>query len=315
MLTIYQFLVMLSVLIPVYQFEVFPLVASLVAQCRQLDLTFEIILFDDGSSASIKKANHQILQFAEVLYEELPQNIGRSAIRNRLGERAIYPYLLFMDGDSKVVRTDYIANYMRHCQPNHILYGGRIYQHHKPTQQPLVLHWKSGQAKEVIAATDRALAPYTSFMTNNFLIPKAIFKSIPFDEKIRWYGHEDTLFGEALAKHQITIHHIDNPLMHIGLENAAEVLLKTQQAIENLILINDYYSLQTKLSKTGDQIIQIGVGRMVNTFLRWISPVMKQHLLQSNDPLLWVLDLYKLGMYLKLKHRPNLNPGRTARNG
>ena len=312
MLTKYQISFMLSVLIPIYQFEVFPLVASLVEQCRQLSLEFEVLLFDDGSSKKIKIANRQVRQFSEVLYEELPKNIGRSAIRNHLADRASYPYLLFMDCDSAVVRNDYIAKYLDYSRPDLVVCGGRIYQASKPPQQPLVLHWKSGQAKEVIAPSKRADAPYTSFMTNNFFAPKSIFNAIRFDEHIRWYGHEDTLFGDELAKQHIAIEHIDNPLMHIGLETAVEVLAKTEQAIENLILINQYNSLATKLTASGDRLIKSGVARIVSPILGLSRSLMEKHLLRSHDPKLWVLDLYKLGIYLQLKNTPKNFPDQNG---
>ncbi|MBK9012976.1 MAG: hypothetical protein IPM82_02230 [Saprospiraceae bacterium] len=66
-------------------------------------------------------------------------------------------------------------------------------------------------------------------MTNNFLIPRQLFLEIQFDETLRQYGHEDTLFGMELARRQVPIVHIDNPLEHIGLEPVDVFLRKTEQ--------------------------------------------------------------------------------------
>ncbi|MEM6320956.1 MAG: glycosyltransferase family A protein, partial [Bacteroidota bacterium] len=99
---------MISILIPVYNFDVTQLVSDLQKQANQLTIPIEILVFDDGSTADFKQKNRSIQTYPIVNYKELLHNLGRSAIRNALTKVANFPYLLFMDGDSKVVRVDYL---------------------------------------------------------------------------------------------------------------------------------------------------------------------------------------------------------------
>ena len=103
---------MLSILIPVYNFNVTRLVQTLAEQCAATGEAYEIICFDDGSTPEFKAQNQPIQDIKHIDYQELPKNLGRSAIRNALGQAAQYPYLLFMDCDSEVVSKDYINNYL-----------------------------------------------------------------------------------------------------------------------------------------------------------------------------------------------------------
>src|ERR1044071_5613337 len=101
---------MLSILIPVYNFDVTGLAASL--QASETNIPFEIICLDDGSAPMFKAINKKIAGLENIIYEELPQNIGRSKIRNLLAERAKYEYLLFLDCDSTAVSGRFLSSYV-----------------------------------------------------------------------------------------------------------------------------------------------------------------------------------------------------------
>ena len=209
---------MRSILIPVYNFNCVTLVKELHEQCKLAGITFEIIILEDASTQFLEP-NSYLQQLGDfVKYDCLAQNIGRSSIRNLLAQKAQYPYLLFMDCDSAVVKNDYITSYTKVLNSRKLLYGGRVYKDVPPKQKTLSLHWKFGRKREQSLAKSRATHPYHSFMTNNFVIPKAIFQQIKFDENLTQYGHEDTLFGMELKARNIPILHLDNPLEHIGLE-------------------------------------------------------------------------------------------------
>ena len=74
-------------------------------------------------------------------------------------------------------------------------------------------------------------------MTSNFVIPKSIFNTISFDERLSEYGHEDTLFGYELKKRNFKIIHIDNPVLSVDLINNIDYISNTEKAIDNLIHI------------------------------------------------------------------------------
>lgn len=223
---------MLSILIPVYNEDITALVGELLRQGRELQVAFEMLVFDDGSTAQIKAVNRKITAEAEVWYEELPKNVGRSAIRNALGRSARFDYLLFMDGDAWPDEALFLKNYLSNMKNDTVLVGGTKYTDKAPVGYEL--HWMVGSKREVIPASQRSQRPYHGFSSFNFLIPKHLFLSCPFDESIREYGHEDTLLGLALKKEKIAITHIDNPLVHKGLDTAGIFLSKRKMAIDNL---------------------------------------------------------------------------------
>ena len=291
---------MLSILIPVYNFDIRELVNGLVAQGMLLEQPFEIIALDDGSEERYRKINQTVRQWPEVQYLESPVNMGRSKIRNQLGQLAAFEYLLFMDCDSKVNHDSYLEQYLNHLEPDRLLYGGRTYSKQAPANQALYLHWLIGTKREVSLAKDRKRAPYHSFMTNNFVIPKLIFQKFPFDEQLTQYGHEDTLFGLQLKNASIPISHLDNPLEHIGLEQAEVFLRKTEQALENLNLLTQKNKLmETKLLNRVRQLKSMRLAILVKWLLDHLITVIRQNLL-GRAPQAWQLDLYKLWYYLQL---------------
>lgn len=240
---------MLSILIPIYNFDVTELVLSLQKQAIECNIDFEIILMDDASKKKFCDINSKLQNANNIIYIQLTENIGRSKIRNKLAETAKFEYLIFMDCDSEITCTNFIKNYLVYCNSKILVYGGRTYQNDAPADKNLYLRWIYGIKREVKSSEIRKKNPNKSFMTNNFLISKSIFNEIKFNENIRNYGHEDTLFGYELKKKKISIIHIDNPLKHIGLENNSEFLAKTEQGIKNLKLILQLFPIENELEE------------------------------------------------------------------
>ena len=118
---------MISICIPIYNFNVTELVKTLSAQLKDLNCPSEIILIDDCSDISFKKANENIC--SKENYIQLDKNIGRAAIRNRFLEYAKYEYLLFLDCDMVVHSNNFLDKYfnaINECN-NKVICGGLIY--------------------------------------------------------------------------------------------------------------------------------------------------------------------------------------------
>ena len=295
---------LLSILIPVYNYNVTHLVTELHRQAEELGALYEICLLDDASDEKYKGRNRGLSQKTNVRYEELPQNIGRAAIRNRLFEMAQYDYLLYMDCDSGVVMPNYLQTYLEVLHPQRLLYGGRTYLPKPPSDPQYLLHWHYGRLREQQDFLERQKNPYHSFMTNNFLIPKSIFASITFDESLRTYGHEDTLFGMELAKKNIEIQHLNNPLLHLGLESTAVFLSKTQMAIYNLAQLQQRGKrVETRLTQTYDKIAHWKLLNGVGRGLKLLRPFILKQLQQSKLVDLRHLDLYKLDLFIEAMHK------------
>ncbi len=288
---------MISICIPIYNFNVTGLVSELSLQAKSVEVPIEIILIDDDSNIEIKEANEKACKHH--VYIALNTNIGRAAIRNMFLNYAKYPYLLFLDCDVIIDSDDFLSNYIKTIQikSNQIAYGGRIYPMSPPGRNQM-LRWKYGVKKESKPVNYRNQNPNKSFMTNNFIIEKRLFDSLKFDERLVGYGHEDTLFGFELKKRNINIIHIDNPVMDGDLEENGDYLQSNEKAISNLIrilkitnydkdFINDvallriYYKLY-------------GIRQVIKFVFITLKPLLKWSL-SSGNVNLYVFDFYKLG--------------------
>ncbi len=290
---------MISILIPVYNFDIRKLVNKLNEQAKNAATNFEILIIDDLSAQEYKQTNSELNDLRNVRYLEWKKKLGRSKIRNTLAEMARYEYLLFMDCDSQVNSADYIQNYLPFCKGRRVVCGGRVYQPAPPEDPNKYLRWLYGTKREVVPADKRNETPNQSFMTNNFLISKSIFKNLQFDESITNYGHEDTLFGYELKKQRIFIQHIDNPLVHIDLETADEFIEKTRQGIRNLKMILDKHPnsndliQDVKLLKAFDKVKKWKAIALMKIYFSLFEKRLTKKL-TSEHPSLKIFDIYKL---------------------
>ncbi len=231
---------MISICIPVYNFNIAPLIDELAKQAKELGVPYEIICIDDASQKMDQNKNEKVRD--NIVYIQLQQNVGRAKIRNLFLQYARYPNLLFLDCDSILYNKHFLSNYLQFIGKNKtydVVCGGRIYNEISP-QKKYRLRWLYGIKKESLPVEERNKNPNASFQTNNFLISKTIFSQTLFDERITGYGHEDTLFGYALQKQNIVVHHINNPVLNGHLENNKTYLQQTEKAVINLTQILRY---------------------------------------------------------------------------
>lgn len=291
---------MLSICIPIYNWDIRPLVTALHEQALRLNLECELFCLDDASNDAFRQINREIQNLPLVRYEELSQNIGRSAIRNQLAQRSQFENLLFMDGDSMPPDASFLQRYVAHFPLRGIVYGGRIYQSTPPTDPKLLFHWTYGIQREQRTAEQRRAAPYAHFMTNNYCVERAVALAIPFDESLVGYGHEDTLFGCQLAAQGIPIRHIDNPLLHVGLEDGAHFLAKTKEGLGNLArLLQRGAPIETRLIRTYQNLAKAGLHTVWAHSILLLSQRIEGKLLGQN-PHLRLFDVYKLGWFCNL---------------
>jgi len=291
---------MLSICIPVYNYDVSRLVQDLNVQAEVADCPFEILLMDDASDERFQKIN-QAIDLESVRYIQLDENIGRSKIRNRLAKEAKYPYLLFMDCDSGIASPEYIKNYTCFFDSPTVCCGGRIYENKEPADSTY-LRWKYGVERECASAAERRENPNAGFQTNNFLIHKSLLEKVKFNEDLVGYGHEDTLFGLELRGQGIIIQHIDNPLIHLGLENASDFLKKTENGIANLhkveLLLREKYPeyvAHSRLMRSRLFLQRFHLSGFASKLFNMMRQPMKKNLL-SKKPSLLIFDLYRLGL-------------------
>lgn len=292
---------MLSILIPIYNFDVVGFVKDLSNQALACNIEFEILCYDDGSLTEFKSKNKELETLPDVIYTELPQNVGRSKIRNVLAEKAQFEYLLFLDCDSTTNNNQFVRNYIENLKPNTVVYGGRNYAKEAPATKETHFRWWYGVNRETIFAKERVKLPYDSFMTNNFMISKSLFLSIKLDETLQGYGHEDTLFGIELKKKNVPIFHIENPLCHIGLEGLDEFLHKTKEGIQNLhqLIQTGKVDESIKLFRFYKLVNKLGLSNKILKYYTKNKTTIEQKLAEKEPNLRW-FDIYKLGYLISL---------------
>lgn len=289
----------ISILIPVYNFDINFLVRNLLVQCDEAGIRYEIICLDDASEEKFKVSNRSVANLANVIYEELPYNISRAAIRNKLGYLAHYSFLLFIDNDSEVISQDYILHYLRHAHPQQVLIGGTAYSELPPTRE-FRLHWQVGRSRDQKSAEIRNRQPYRNMHVNNALVPHALFLKYNFEETITRYGHEDSQWAKRLERANVTVIHLDNPVGHVGLEPTNVFLQKTRQAIDNLqqLFLNQQVVAGTSLVNTYLWLVRYRLINPFYTLLKFIRPGLLFNL-RSKLPHLICFDLYKLGLFIE----------------
>lgn len=294
---------MLSVCIPVYNFNVGDLLTALKEQISSTQQAVELIVIDDASSEEFKQLNKNVVK--DINYIELPENIGRAKIRNLFTKYATQPYLLFLDCDALLIHSNFLAVYLAELNNNpEVMCGGRVYPAMCPSSDKK-LRWTYGIRQESKSSSERRKHPNRSFMTNNFIIKKTLLEHIRFDESLTQYGHEDTIFGIALAEQNIVIQHIENPILNGDIETNKVFLTKTDEAIDNLVQIYLSAQLNTKIVEH-IQLLRFYVRyRPLIMLLRPLFLLIEKRLrrlLEKNSSSLKLFHLYKLSRFVRLYH-------------
>jgi len=293
---------MLSILIPVYNWDVRPLVHNLLFQCHQAGIAFEIIILDDNSSDLPSCSRNMELSIEpQVSCLRNTANQGRSKSRNTLAKLAHFDHFLFIDCDASIKQQDFISQYIffiqSHPYQDYVVLGGVAY-HDMPPKTENTLRWRYGIKREQKTAAQRNTSPYSCFTPFNMLASSTTFEKCQFDESLTTYGYEDTFFGESLQSHSIPVYHIDNALYHEGLDRNETYLHKVEESISNLAQllhrekIPSHFIDSSKLLKTYQQCKKLHFDGIVRILLNIHRKALVSFILKRNS--LKALDLYKL---------------------
>jgi len=225
----------ISLLIPVFDYDIVSLVHGMKSAFGKVPEFCEILIGDDGSSGEYKEM-YQSLEGDGVRLISSEKNIGRASIRNKLALEASGDYLLFIDADTVLPATAeaYMLKWLQFTADYHVICGGILYHDAPPGDPDKLLRWKYGRWREHVNIAEKNKNPYGWFSTFNVMIDRNVFSKIRFNEELKQYGYEDRLMGYQLKKAGIDVLHIDNGLFHEGLETNKEFLNKTKLGLENL---------------------------------------------------------------------------------
>jgi hypothetical protein len=286
---------MLSILIPVYNYNVYPLVSELHKQCLESKIDFEILCQDDASN-QIESENQKINSLENCRYFSSEHNSGRTATRNKLAEKAFFKWLLFLDADVIPVHSNFINNYISFINNKYpVILGGYNYQDIKHKPEVSFRH-KYGKEREEKTALERNSNPYNFIFSGNILIQKKVFLAINYASDNSFYGM-DVYFAYQLYINKIKVLHIENPIYHLGLETNIIFFEKSLKAVESrkLFLINcDQIEKISPLIKHYKKIKRYRLLPIANLFFKITAPILKKRILNKN-PSLFCFDIYRLG--------------------
>lgn len=292
---------MISILIPTYNYNAFPLAKIIESQALKNGITYELICIDDGSFSELNKQNQQINTLTNSKFIESTKNIGSKNNREKLAKIAQYEWLLFIDADCKPKANSYLSNYLKETSNSFdVIFGGFAYDS-ELNYPNKALRFTFGKHREEVDASIRNSNPYKVTISANFLIKRDIFLSLNNENLINIYGL-DYLFGSQLKQHDIKVKHINNEVLHLGLDNNDKFLEKTRNAVQALL-----YIYQTKKVKTHDISLLRAYSFLKSTRLRklvyWLfnkfESKIKANLIGSK-PNLILFDLYRLGYLCKI---------------
>jgi glycosyltransferase involved in cell wall biosynthesis len=291
----------LSILIPVYNFDVSSLVNELSAQLTASGKEGEIILLDDGSDLSYITSNQLLQKKPSISFHRNLKNEGRMASRLLLSQFAQFNYFLFLDCDSEIIKKDFLETYFETMEMNiDLASGGRNYSDSPPAACEYRLHWKYGSVRE---GRKRGDLHAPGFMSNNFLIKKEIFYQLDNFLELPGYGHEDSFWGIQFEQAGVKCNYINNPVIHASLEKTDNFLAKSENALGNLLFLEKnigktFLSNHVKIFRWYCRFKKTGLSGI---FLFLEKPFHKYFLknLRSCQPKLYFFDFYRLAQLIR----------------
>lgn len=286
---------MLSVLIPTYNDDVRPLLLELDRQRSTLADPVEIIVWDDASKEDMTKYEAD-LNLSEVQFQRNVTNLGRSATRDLLAQRAKFDWVLFLDADTLPINSQFLKTYLESIQKNTpIIQGGIAYQPNPPESE-FLLRWAYGRDREMQTADSRDQNPHL-VMTGNILMDKDLF--LELNKGIENFYGDDLIISSRIKENQIQVLNLDNPVWHLGLEPSETYLNKLMESDQMRKKLEAEGAIAPDL--TSIQRAYHRYKTVMPLFKLMYSPLVKnaRKQLLGNNPSMRTLDLYRMFHYAK----------------
>lgn len=288
-----------SVLIPNYNNVCVELVTVLQRQAEALGISYEILVADDASP--MKEAirqNEDINALPHCRYIVKETNSGSAATRNFLWAQSQYPWLLFLDCDISIPDDHFLERYVTDDHEGVVNGGIRITDDDGLRHNLRYLYEKA--AEPAHTAEKRQANRYQEFRSTNFMIERRVFEKCRFDERFTRSGYEDVLFGKMLSQQQVSVTHIDNPVMMTEFEPNADYVRKIERSLRTLYTFRNELRGYSRIL-TSDSGIHIGAVRgMIRLWHRLFGGLERRNLC-GKRPCLKLFNLYRLGYYISAK--------------
>lgn len=287
---------MISILIPAYNYNITALFQALKIELESIVPNYEVICYEDGSSEYVENNSKIIKTIPKAKHIISKVNKGRITTRQSLAKLAKYDWLLFLDSDVIPEKNNFLQDYLKYVNLKYdAIYGGYNYDLAKPDKQ-FTLRWKYGKNYEHVDAETRNKTPYKIVISGNFLIKKSVFLDINTRIENDGYGYDNYL-GALMKSNNINIFHINNNVIHKGLDTNSVFLNKVEKAVETIFEINQKYGTivtENTLLEFYKRIKSLGFSKLIVFIFNLSKSKIRQQLLSSN-PNLTLLQFYKLG--------------------
>lgn len=291
---------MLSILIPTYNYDCSTLVESLKKQCDQSGINYEIIVADDGSSNPIWMEGATVIDgLKNCRFIRRDINVGRSRIRNFLASVANGDLLLFMDQDGKVIRDDFIDKYLIAADTHDVVCGGIQQNKIRPPKHYSLRYKYEMRYEKRISPTILNSDPNSKFRSFCFLIHRDVTDHVKMDERFSAYGYEDVKYGMDLRKAGYKIYHIDNPLANDDLEENPKFVRKTEVALTTLHQFEDELADNVSIIRHIRRLRKYRLIPIVRIVSRMVKAPIRNNLC-SMHPVVGLFNLYKLIYYINI---------------
>lgn len=286
---------MLSILIPIFNYDITNLLIEIHKQATEANIKFEIICLDDKSEKYVleNQATINTLLHTRIIIPD--ENLGRINARQALSEASIHDWLLFLDADVMPKSNKFIERYIEAFNSNHeAIFGGFAYSSRQPDNNS-VLRWKYGKTFEKVDAEKRNLKRHQLIISANFLIKKTVFNNINLKINRKSYGL-DNYFAALLKHHKVSVLHLNNEVFHYGIESSTTYLKKIDESIITLLWM---YKKENNLEHDNKLLImfkflkKFKLNYPMILFHRLFNTIIKRNLV-SNNPNMLLLQVYKL---------------------
>ncbi|MBQ0087932.1 MAG: glycosyltransferase family 2 protein [Prevotellaceae bacterium] len=293
---------MLSIIIPTYNVLCQELVLALQNACLKSSVSdcYEIIVGDDASTdPEISRRTKNIAHLSNCSVITMETNVGKARMVNQLAKIAKYDNLLMIDSDARLYDISFIENYIDEIKNGYDVVCGGIMTDDEEIEENRQLRYKYELSfTNLRNLYYRSRHPFEYFSTFNVLIRKDIFEKIQYNKRCTKYGYEDTVLGLDLKDMGYNVRHIDNPLIHTGIDSNENFVKKTENSLEILASLDMHYQKQIKVSKFCLMLKKYKILPIITLLHRLFGNVERRNIIANSN--LTLFKWYKIGYFSSL---------------